>query len=120
MELRIEDHPEPIKELKRLVKLHRAYEHMNKGDLAIEHNDVDGALTEYGAAETLFPDNLEMKFWHAVSLVNAKMVDESLPVFAEVFKIDKNWALLVPRLPQVNILPDDKAIIDKILSVAPK
>ena len=50
MELRIEDHPTPIKELKRLVKLHRAYDHMNKGDLALEHNDVEAALQEYGAA----------------------------------------------------------------------
>lgn len=119
MDLRIEDHPEPIKELKRLVKLHRAYEHMNKGDLALEHNDVDAALTEYGAAEALFPENLEMKFWHAVSLVNADRVDESLPLFREIFAKDPNWAILVPRLPNVDLLPKDEAVIDKILSVSP-
>lgn len=120
MELRIEDHPEPVKELKRLVKLHRAYEHMNKGDLAIENNDVEGALREYSAAEAMFPENLEMKFWHAVSLVNADRVDESLPLFEEIFAKDKNWAILVPKLPGVDILPKDKAVIDKILSVAPE
>lgn len=117
MELRIEDHAIPIKELKRLVKLHRAYEHMNNGDLALEHGDVDEALREYGAAEAMFPDNLEMKFWHAVSLVNAERVDESLPIFKEIFANDSNWAILVPRLSGVDILPDNKAIIDRILSV---
>lgn len=117
MELRIEDHATPIKELKRLVKLHRAYEHMNNGDLALEHGDVDEALREYGAAEAMFPDNLEMKFWHAVSLVNAERVDESLPIFKEIFANDSNWAILVPRLSGVDILPDNKAIIDRILSV---
>ena len=117
MELRIEDHATPIKELKRLVKLHRAYEHMNNGDLALEHGDVDEALREYGAAEAMFPDNLEMKFWHAVSLVNAERVDESLPIFKEIFAKDSNWAILVPRLSGVDILPDNKAIIDRILSV---
>jgi len=120
MELRIEDHEHPIKELRRLVTMHRAYEHMNNGDLAIEHDDVDGALREYGAAETMFPDNLEMKFWHAASLVNAKRVEQSLPIFKEVFSRDANWATLVPRLPAVNLLPDDDAVIAKILSVAPK
>ncbi len=120
MELRIEDHPTPIKELKRLVKLHRAYDHMNKGDLAIEHNDVEGALKEYGAAQELFPEHLEMKFWNAVSLVNAGRVDDSLPIFKEIFAKDHNWAILVPRLSRVDLLPKDDAVIDKILSVATK
>ena len=119
MELRIEDHPTPIQELKRLVRLHRAYQHMNKGDLAIEHNDVEGALREYGAAEAMFPDNLEMKFWHAVSLVNADRVGESLPLFKEIFLKDSNWATLVPRLPDVDLIVKDSSVIDKILSVAP-
>ncbi len=118
MELRIEDHPTPIKELKRLVKLHRAYDHMNKGDLAIEHNDVEGALKEYGAAQELFPEHLEMKFWNAVSLVNAGRVDDSLPIFKEIFAKEHNWAILVPRLSRVDLLPKDDAVIAKILSVA--
>ncbi|MFQ5866223.1 MAG: DUF1028 domain-containing protein, partial [bacterium] len=118
MDLRVEDHPNPVQELKRLVKLHRAYEHMNKGDLAIEHNDVEGALKEYGAAEALFPENLEMKFWHAVSLVNANRVDDSLPLFKEIFLKDNNWAVLVPRLPKVDLLPKDDSVINKILSVS--
>ncbi len=120
MELRIEDHPEPLKELRRLVALHRAYDHMNNGDLAVEHNDVDGALREYGAAEAMFPDNLEMKFWHAVALVNAGRVDQSLPIFRTIFARDSNWATLIPRLPAVGQLNADEATVRKILSVSPK
>ena len=120
MDLRVEDHTEPLKELRRLVNVHRAYQYMNNGDLAIEHNDVDGALREYGAAEALFPDNLEMKFWHAVSLVNAGRVDDSLLIFKVIFDKDHNWATLLPRLPKVDLLPKDEAVINKILSVAPK
>ncbi|NUM79854.1 DUF1028 domain-containing protein [bacterium] len=120
MELRIEDHPEPLKELRRLIKVHRAYEYMNRGDLAVEHGDIDGALKEYSAAEAMFPDNLEMKFWHAISLANAGRVDESLPIFKEVFQKDMNWATLIPRLPKSGVLTGDEAAITKILSVAPK
>ncbi|MFQ6115132.1 MAG: DUF1028 domain-containing protein [bacterium] len=119
MDLRVEDHPNPVQELRRLVRLHRAYEHMNKGDLAIEQNDVEGALKEYGAAEALFPDNLEMKFWHAVSLVNADRVDESLPLFKEIFAKNNHWAVLVPRLPKVDLLPKDESVIDRIMSMVP-
>jgi uncharacterized Ntn-hydrolase superfamily protein len=120
MELRVEDHPEPLAELRRLVRLQEAYDHMNSGDLAVEHNDVDGALREYGAAERMFPDNLEMKFWHAVALVNARRTEDSLPLFKEVFGKDPNWATLVPRLPASGTLTADDATIKRILSVAPK
>ncbi|HET6271550.1 MAG TPA: DUF1028 domain-containing protein, partial [Bacteroidota bacterium] len=120
MELRIEDHPEPLKELRRLVQVHRAYEHMNSGDVAVELNDVDGALREYGAAERMFPDNIEMKFWHATALVNAGRVEQSLPLFKEIFAREPDWALLIPRLPKSGALNADQATIIKILSVAPK
>ena len=119
MELRVEDHPEPLKELRRLVNVHRAYDRMNNGDLAVEHHDVDGALREYGAAESMFPDNLEMKFWHAVALVNVGRLEQSLPLFKEIFERDVNWATLIPRLPQSGTLTADDAVIKKILSVAP-
>jgi len=120
MELRIEDHPEPLKELRRLINVHRAYEHMNNGDLAVEHNDVDGALREYGAAEAMFPENLEMKFWHATALVNVGRVGQSLPLFREIFARDKNWVDLIPRLPASGALIADDSVIKQILSVAPK
>jgi len=120
MELRVEDHPEPLKELRRLVNVHRAYEHMNSGDLAVEHNDVEGALREYGTAEAMFPENVEMKFWHAVALVNVGRVEQSLPLFKQVFSKDRNWVTLVPRLPQSGVLKDDGDVVARILSVAPK
>ncbi len=120
MELRVEDHEMPLKELRRLVQVHRAYDHMNRGDLAVEHNDVDGALREYSAAEKMFPNNLEMKFWHAVALVNVGRVEQSLPLFKDIFAQDDNWATLIPRLPASGTLNADEKTIREILSVAPK
>ncbi|HEV7744894.1 MAG TPA: DUF1028 domain-containing protein [Pyrinomonadaceae bacterium] len=119
-DLRVDDSPQPLQELRRLVTLQRAYNHMNAGDLAVEHKDNEGALREYGAAEKLVPDSAEMIYWHAVALVNMGRVDESLPLFRKVFAMDKNWATLTPRLPKSGLLPDDPTLIQKILSVAPK
>lgn len=120
MDLRVEDHTDPLKELRRLVDVHRAYQHENAGDLAVEKNDVDGALREYATAEKMMPDNLEMKYWHAVALVNAGRLDESLPMFESVFAADSNWAVLTPRLPLVDLLKIDTAGLKKIMSVAPR
>lgn len=120
MDLRVEDSSEPLVELRRLVNVHRAYQHMNAGDLAIEKNDVDGALREYGAAEAMFPDNLEMTYWHAVALVNVGRLDESLPLFKKVFTGDPNWAELTPRLPKVGLISVDERGLQRILAQAPK
>jgi tetratricopeptide (TPR) repeat protein len=92
---------------------------MNKGDEYFSKQEIESALKEYAAAEALVPDNIEMVFWHAVTLVNAKRVDEALPLFRRVFAADRNWATLVPRLPKSKMLPDDEPLIRRILSVAP-
>lgn len=114
-DLRVDDHPEPVAELRRLVKLQTAYNLMNEGDLAVERKDPEGALRAYAGAETLVPENAEMTYWHAVALVNMKRVDDSLPLFQKVFAADPNWKTLTPRLVQVGLLPDDKATIERIL-----
>jgi uncharacterized Ntn-hydrolase superfamily protein len=118
--LRVEDHPEPVKELKRLVKLNQAYNHMNRGDEFLTENKVNEAMEAYTKAMNMYPENAEMIFWPAVTLVTIGRVNESLPLFKKVFALDSNWAILVPRLPKVGQLPDDDELIKKILSVAPK
>ena len=117
-DLRVDDHPDPLKELRRLVVLQRAYNHMSAGDLAVEHKDNESALREYSAASALAPDNLEMVYWHAVALVNMERVDASLPLFRRVFKADKNWRTLTPRLSAAGLLPSDQKIIDRIMNAA--
>jgi uncharacterized Ntn-hydrolase superfamily protein len=119
-DLRVDDSPQPLQELRRLVTLQRAYNHMNAGDLAVEKKDNEGALREYSAAEKLVPENAEMIYWHAVALVNMGRVDESLPLFRKVFAMDRNWITLTPRLPKSGLLPDDPKVIERIVSVGSK
>jgi uncharacterized Ntn-hydrolase superfamily protein len=122
--LRVDDHPEPLPELRRLVALQRAYNHMNAGDLATEHNDNEGALREYAAAETIAATtpgiptsrHAEMIYWHAVALVNMKRVDEALPLFARAFQMEPGWRELTPRLPRSALLPDDAKLIERIVN----
>jgi uncharacterized Ntn-hydrolase superfamily protein len=104
IDLRVEDHPGAVKEIKRLLKVYRAYEHMNAGDVAIEKGDEKSALYEYGAAREMFPGNLEMKYWTAVSLANMKRMDDAVPLFKEVFEGNVNWKILTPRLIPIGLL----------------
>lgn len=118
IDLRVDDSPEPIKEIKRLLKVHRAYDHMNAGDLAVEHGDMQLAMKEYSAAEEMFPDNEEMKYWHAVTLVNNGGLGEALPIFKEIFEKNENWKILTPRLVPIGLLTVNDEDLQKIMSVA--
>ncbi|MGH9601071.1 MAG: DUF1028 domain-containing protein [Terriglobales bacterium] len=123
-DLRVDDNVEPLKELRRLVTLQRAYNHMNAGDLAVEHKDHEAALREYAAAEKLastaegIPASrlAEMTYWHAVALVNMKRVEESLPLFKKVFAMDEHWRTLTPRLSKAGLLPDDPKLMERIVA----
>jgi uncharacterized Ntn-hydrolase superfamily protein len=116
IDLRVEDNPNPVVEIKRLLSVYRAYEHMNKGDLAVEKNDMKLAMDEYNAAMEMFPENLEMKYWTAVTLANTGEFEKSIPMFKEIFTADKNWKELTKRLPSVGLLNVSNEILNKILA----
>ncbi|UPL50768.1 DUF1028 domain-containing protein [Hymenobacter sublimis] len=116
IDLRVDDAAEPLQELARLLRLHRAYEHMNAGDLAVEKNDVPGAIREYEAAEKLFPQNLEMKYWHAISLANKQQVPQAIKLLGPIFRQDANWRTLTQRLLKVGLLTVSDAELKQILA----
>ena len=117
IDLRVDDHEQPLLELSRLLKVYRAYEHMSEGDLALEVNDMKRALEEYGAAQKMFPDNLEMKYWTAVTLANNGDLARALPLFREVFEKDPNWKELTRRLPPVGLLQIQESDLKQILDL---
>lgn len=116
VDLRVDDAAEPLKELRRLLEITRAYDHMNKGDEYVTAGNFEKANAEYSEAARLAPGNPEILFWYGVTLVTAKQVDKSLPIFKQVFAQDANWRILVPRLVKSDLLPNDPSVIDKIVS----
>jgi len=115
-DLRVDDSPKPLEELRRLIHAQRAYNLMNEGDAAMARKDVAGARKAYGAAAKMLPEQLELVYWAAIALVQANRVGEALPLFARVFAAEPRWAELTQRLPKVGLLPDDPALLKKILA----
>lgn len=116
VDLRVDDHENPLEELARLLKVQQAYEHMNKGDLAIEINDMPKAMEEYGTAMKLQPENLEMQYWTAVTLANSKQLNKALPMFKKIFSADQNWKELTRRLPVAGLLTVSSGELKKIMA----
>jgi uncharacterized Ntn-hydrolase superfamily protein len=115
IDLRVEDHPEPVTELNRLLRVFRAYEQMNEGDVCLEKNDVAGALTAYRSAEEIYADNPEVRYWHAMSLANAGQIEEALPRFKAIFTENPDWRTATERFYQAGLLRLSPAALDQLL-----
>ena len=116
LNLRIEDHPTPLIELKRLIRIHRAYQHANMGDHYMETEEIDKALIEYSKAAEYYPENPELPYWSAIALANVGRLEEALPVFQSVFQRNPDLKTMTPRLVKSGLLPDDKSLISKIMN----
>jgi uncharacterized Ntn-hydrolase superfamily protein len=116
-DLRVEDNPEPLKELRRLVRLQRAYGHANHGDELVSQKKIDEALQEYAAAARLAPEIMELPFWQAITLVTVGREAEAIPILKQVFAKEPWWADLIPRLPAAAQLPNDPALIKRLVAL---
>lgn len=119
IDLRVEDNPNPLVELRRLVTLNRAYILMNEGDEKMVQRDTKGALEAYGRAMELAPEVTEIKFWAALTMFAEGVENESLKIFEEIFAKEPLWIEVAKRLPAAGLLANDAGELDKILSVAP-
>ena len=119
-DLRVEDSPEPIVEMRRLVRLQRAYNFMNRGDELAGEQKWDEAMEQYRRGAALAPEIEELPYWVAVTLFTAGREDEALPIFRDVFTKNRDWIEVTRRLPASGFLPDDPKKIERILAQAPR
>jgi uncharacterized Ntn-hydrolase superfamily protein len=114
LDLRVDDSREPLAELRRLLRIRRAYDCMDKGDNALEKGLMEEAMQHYSAAEHMFPENEEMVYWHAVTLVNIGHLEEALPLFEKVFAVNENWREMTRRQVPIGLLKVDEAGLRRI------
>ena len=98
VDLRVEDHHDPLTELQRLVALSRAYELAGAADelMAAERGDEAGEL--YKRAAELAPGSDELLFWAGLAVANAGDVEEGAAAVARAAEAQPNWLVLLERL----------------------
>ena len=115
VDLRVEDHPQPLVEMRRLLKIHGAFAHANSGDLLMERGENKKALEEYRRSAELSPENPELRFWQAVTLLNHGELEEGRSVLSSVFEANADLRVLLGRLPTVGLLEVDKETLRQLL-----
>ena len=115
VDLRLDDHPAPLPELRRLLTLQRAYDHLQAAeDLELE-GDLDGSFAERKAAMAMVPDNPEIAFWTAVSLALHGRLEEGRAALAVVLPADPGWAELLRRLGDQGLMEVTPELVRQLL-----
>jgi uncharacterized Ntn-hydrolase superfamily protein len=116
VDLRVEDHPDPVVELRRLVDLNASYARVEAGDELAAAGDLEGALAEYATAHAEQPDNAELAFWHGVTLAANGRESEARELLERAYAERDGWRELLRRLPASGLFPDDPALLDRMTS----
>ncbi|MDV3276922.1 MAG: DUF1028 domain-containing protein [Nitrososphaerales archaeon] len=110
VELRVEDHPEPVPELKRLLRFKRGYDWVDKGDGYIASGKLAAALKAYERALELVPEVDEIKYWVGVSLLPTKRRERGLDLLKEVFAKDRSYVKMTKAIVKAGSLPIDPSV----------
>ncbi len=119
-DVRVDDHLEPLVELRRLVRLQRAANHSNRGDELMNFKKVDEAVVEYREAMRLAPEISEFVFWFAATLLTIDAEAEATTLFRDLLAKEPVWFEVLKRLPAAGLLPDDPALLKRIEALLPK
>jgi uncharacterized Ntn-hydrolase superfamily protein len=114
VDLRVDDHSDPVGELRRLLGLRRAYTRASAGDDLAGAGDLQGALAEYEAAHHAEPDNLELAFWYGLALAGNGREEEAVRVMRAPFQAHHGWVELLKRLPEAGLIPDDPEMFGRL------
>lgn len=115
VELRVEDNPEPVEELKRLLRYQRGYDWVNKGDDLLTSEKYAEALKAYAKGLELVPEVLELRYWVGLSMLETKEKERGVKMLREVFAEDKNWIDITKGIVRARAPPIDPAVVKELL-----
>ena len=115
VDIRVEDSPRPLKELRRLLRYQMGYNWMNKGDDLLSSERVREALDAYSKGLELVPEEPELKYWVAVGLLSTgKDKPRGLRMLREVCKEDRNWVRVTQGIVKIGTPPLDPGLVDRL------
>jgi uncharacterized Ntn-hydrolase superfamily protein len=101
IELRVEDHADPLVELARLLDLHDGYALASRADELVGQGRYQEASDRYRQAALLGPDNEELLFWSGLSLVRMGDEEEGLARLRRVIAANPGWEDLLLRIDHI-------------------
>ena len=109
IDLRVEDAAEPLPELRRLLRIKRAYMTAGDADQLEESGDKHAAAAKLQEALAIAPEMIELRFMAGVTMVSAGDVDGGCALIAEVVTKDGRWIETLRRLVAAGLVQAEVA-----------
>ena len=113
-DIRVEDHPRPLEELRRLLRLHTAYRRADDGDDALAFGDIGAAERAYGEAFALYPESEELRYWMALGLASAGDIDQAAELIRPLYDTPGGWLELTKRLRETGLFELSEAAWERL------
>ena len=115
IDLRVDDASDPLGELRRLVTLHRGYQHIEAAEAREVAGDLEGSLVEFERARSLLAGNDEAAFWSAILMADAGRVDEAKTLLDDIATREPGWSELLRRLPAAGLMRNGEVTVTRLL-----
>lgn len=115
IDLRVEDHQDPVTELDRLLVMHRAFHLMDEGDQHALEGDIARAAESYAGAGELLPDEDQVMFWRALTLAAGGKMDEAISLANAARQRHPAWASFLRRVAAAGVIPDEPELLEELM-----
>ena len=119
IDLRVEDHADPLAELERLLRLARAYQHAGSGNDHATAGRMEEAVAEMEQAHALAPEDDQIAFMLGLMLPTTGHPMEARELVERARAANPRWAPYLRRLAASGIFPNDPALMDALFPLDP-
>jgi uncharacterized Ntn-hydrolase superfamily protein len=109
IELRVEDAEDPLAELRRLLRIKRAYLTTGEAEALEESGDRAGATAKLNQAMAIAPEMIELRFWAGITLAQGGDLDAGVKLIAEAVHKNRRWLETIHRLVAADRLSKELA-----------
>ncbi len=118
-DLRVDDHTNPLLEIRRLLQVQRASEAAQEASDLLEQGEVRAAEAAWERAASLNPVSHEMRFWRAISLLSAKAEDSAVAMLGPLFRSDPVWFDMLKRIAEMGMVPQGGRLWARLVALVP-
>lgn len=113
--LRVDDHPNPVGELERLLEYNGFFSRADRAFAEALAGNMKAALAEFALLERERAEDCDVAFRHGVLLALDGQVSHARTRLNVCYKSDAGWRDAVSRLPAAGFLPADPDMLAQLL-----
>ena len=112
MDLRVEDHPNPIEELKRLLNLHHIYSLIDEAEEMLTLGKIEKALSTVKKAIKLNPNSDDAHLDLGMIYMKIGKKEKAIEAFKETLRINPKMRQVINQLSKIGLIETGEEILN--------